>query len=147
MREALNFTRPGDVLVVWKLDRLSRSLGHLVETIQTLEKRSIAVRSLTEMLDTSRPEGSAILPLIAALCAVERNLVRERTMAGLVAARQRGRIGGRPRLFTAEKRRAALPLLADGTPPRDVANILGISIATLYRCLPASQRTAPAEAA
>jgi DNA invertase Pin-like site-specific DNA recombinase len=147
MREALGFARPGDVLVIWKLDRLSRSLGHLIETIQGLERRGIAVRSLTEMLDTTRPEGSAIFPLIAALCAVERNLVRERTMAGLMAARQRGRVGGRPRLFSTEKKRAALRLLANGTPPRDVADVLGISVATLYRHLPASQRTALAEAA
>src|SRR4051794_6273318 len=105
MREALDFAREGDVLVVWKLDRLSRSLGHLVETVPTLERRGIGFRSLTEMMDTSRPEASAIFfPIFAALCSVERSLVRERTMAGLQAARQRGRVGGRPRLFTAEKK-------------------------------------------
>jgi DNA invertase Pin-like site-specific DNA recombinase len=107
MREALDFAREGDVLIVWKLDRLSRSLGHLVETVQALERRSIGFRSLTELLDTNRPEASAIFPIFAALCSVERSLVRERTMAGLQAARQRGRVGGRPRLFTAEKKRAA----------------------------------------
>jgi DNA invertase Pin-like site-specific DNA recombinase len=142
MREALDFARPGDVLVVWKLDRLSRSLGHLVETIQALEGRRIGFRSLSEALDTSRPETNTIFPIFAALSAVERSLVRERTMAGLAAARERGRVGGRPRLFTAEKKRAALRLLANGTPPRDVANVLGISIPTLYRGLPASQRAA-----
>src|SRR5271155_948204 len=100
------------------------------------------------MMDTSRPEVSGIFfPIFAALCSVERNLVRERTMAGLEAARQRGRVGGRPRVFTAEKKRAAARLLANGTPPRDVANVLGISIPTLYRNLPASQRIALTEAA
>ena len=147
MREALDFARPGDVVVVWKLDRLSRSLGHLVETVQALEVRGLGFRSLTEALDTSRPEANAIFPIFAALCSVERSLIRERTMAGLAAARLRGRLGGRPRLFTAEKKRAALGLLANGTPPRDVASVLGISVPTLYRHLPASQRTALAEAA
>jgi DNA invertase Pin-like site-specific DNA recombinase len=144
MREALDFAREGDVLVVWKLDRLSRSLGHLVETVQSLEQRGIGFRSLTEVLDTNRPEASAIFPIFAALCSVERSLARERTMAGLQAARRRGRVGGRPRLFTAEKKRAAARLLANGTAPRDVANVLGISVPTLYRGLPASQRVAEA---
>jgi DNA invertase Pin-like site-specific DNA recombinase len=121
-----------------------RSLGHLVETVQALEGRGIGFRSLTEALDTSRPEANAIFPIFAALGAVERSLVRERTMAGLLAARQRGRVGGRPRLFTAEKKRAAARLLANGTAPRDVANVLGISVPTLYRGLPASQRVAEA---
>jgi DNA invertase Pin-like site-specific DNA recombinase len=147
MREALDFARPGDVVVVWKLDRLSRGLGHLVETVQALEKRGIGFRSLTESLDTSRPEANAIFPIFAALSSVERSLIRERTMAGLQAARQRGRVGGRPRLFTTEKKRAAARLLANGTPPRDVANVLGVSVPTLYRHLPASHRAANAEAA
>jgi DNA invertase Pin-like site-specific DNA recombinase len=147
MREALDFARSGDVLVVWKLDRLSRSLGHLVETVQTLEVRGIGFRSLTENLDTARPEASALFPIFAALSSVERSLIRERTVAGLAAARQRGRVGGRPRLFTAEKKRAALRLLANGTPPRDVAIVLGVSIPTLYRHLPAAQRSPLAEAA
>jgi len=142
LREALEFARGGDSLVVWKMDRLSRSLGHLIETVQTLERREIGFRSLTEMFDTSRPESSVLFAIFAALASVERSLVRERTMAGLQAARERGRVGGRPRLFTAEKIKAATGLLANGTPPRDVADVLGVSVPTLYRHLPAAQRAA-----
>src|SRR5579862_7887650 len=83
LREALDFARPGDQLVVWKLDRLSRSLAHLIETVQMLERREVGFRSLTEMLDTTRPEASTIFPIFAALSSVERSLVRERTLAGL----------------------------------------------------------------
>ena len=145
--EALAFARDGDLLVVWKLDRLSRSLSHLVETVQELERRRVGFRSLTEGLDTSNSGGKAIFPIFAAISAVERALVIERTKAGLAAAKQRGRIGGRPRLLTAEKMAAAMKLLGAGTAPRDVASILGVSIPTLYRHCPASQRTTSSEAA
>jgi DNA invertase Pin-like site-specific DNA recombinase len=147
LREALAFARDGDLLVVWKLDRLSRSLSHLVETVQELERRGVGFRSLTEGLDTSNPGGKAIFPIFAAISAVERALVIERTKAGLAAAKQRGRIGGRPKLLTAEKLAAAMKLLGAGTAPRDVASILGVSIPTLYRHCPASQRTTSSEAA
>ena len=95
-REALAYAREGDLIVVWKLDRLSRSLGHLVETVQELERRGIGFRSLTEAIDTSSTGGKAIFPLFAALAAVERSFIQERTRAGLAAARQRGRVGGVP---------------------------------------------------
>jgi DNA invertase Pin-like site-specific DNA recombinase len=147
LREALGFVREGDLIVVWKLDRLSRSLSHLVETVQELERRGIGFRSLTEGLDTSNSGGKAIFPLFAAIASVERTLIQERTRAGLAAARQRGRIGGRPKLLTAEKLAVATKLLAHGTPPRDVATILRVSIPTLYRHCPASQRTTSSEAA
>jgi DNA invertase Pin-like site-specific DNA recombinase len=145
--EALAFARDGDLLVVWKLDRLSRSLSHLVETVQELERRGIGFRSLTEGLDTSNSGGKAIFPIFAAIASVERTLLQERTRAGLAAARQRGRVGGRPKLLTPEKFEAAMKLFANGTPPRDVATILGVSIPTLYRHCPASQRTTSSEAA
>jgi DNA invertase Pin-like site-specific DNA recombinase len=103
LRDALGFARDGDLLLVWKLDRLSRSLSHLVETVQELERRGIGFRSLTEGLDTSNSGGKAIFPLFAAIASVERTLIQERTRAGLAAAKLRGRIGGRPRLMTAEK--------------------------------------------
>ena len=147
LREALAFARDGDLLAVWKLDRLSRSLSHLVETVQELERRGIGFRSLTEGLDTSNPGGKAIFPIFAAIASVERTLLQERTRAGLASVRQRGRIGGRPKLLTTEKLEAAIKLLATGTPPREVATILGVSIPTLYRHCPASQRTALSEAA
>jgi DNA invertase Pin-like site-specific DNA recombinase len=140
LREALAFIRDGDLLVVWKLDRLSRSLGHLVETVQELERRGVGFRSLTEGLDTTNSGGKAIFPIFAAIASVERTLIQERTRAGLAAARRRGRVGGRPKLLTAEKYQAAMKLLGTGTPPREVAAILGISIPTLYRHCPASQR-------
>ena len=147
LRDALGFARDGDLLLVWKLDRLSRSLSHLVETVQELERRGIGFRSLTEGLDTSNSGGKAIFPLFAAIASVERTLIQERTRAGLAAARQRGRIGGRPKLLTTEKLAAATKLLASGTPPRDVATILGVSIPTLYRHCPASLRATSSEAA
>jgi DNA invertase Pin-like site-specific DNA recombinase len=147
LRDALAFARDGDLLVVWKLDRLSRSLGHLVETVQELERRGIGFWSLTEGLDTSNSGGKTIFPLFAAIASVERTLIQERTRAGLAAARQRGRIGGRPRLLTAEKLAAAMKLLSGGTPPREVAGIFNISIATLYRCCPASRRLASSNTA
>ena len=140
LREALAYARDGDLIVVWKLDRLSRSLGHLVETVQDMERRGIGFRSLTEAIDTSSPSGKAIFPIFAAISSVERTLIQERTRAGLAAARQRGRVGGRPKLLTAEKLEAAMKLLANGTPPRDVANVIGVSIPTLYRHCPASRR-------
>jgi DNA invertase Pin-like site-specific DNA recombinase len=147
LHDALGFARDGDLLLVWKLDRLSRSLSHLVETVQELERRGIGFRSLAEGLDTSNSGGKAIFPLFAAIASVERTLIQERTRAGLAAARQRGRIGGRPKLLTTEKLAAAVKLLGAGTAPRDVAGILGVSIPTLYRHCPASQRTTSSEAA
>jgi DNA invertase Pin-like site-specific DNA recombinase len=146
LRDALAYARDGDLIVVWKLDRLSRSLGHLVETVQELERRGIGFRSLTEAIDTNSPGGKAIFPIFAAISSVERTLMQERTRAGLAAARQRGRIGGRPKVMTSEKLQAAAKLLATGTPPKDVANILAISLPTLYRHCPASQRLMPPDA-
>ena len=147
LRDALAFAREGDVLAVWKCDRLSRSLAHLIETVQELERRGIGFRSLAEGIDTGSAGGKIVFPIFAAIASVERTLIQERTRAGLAAARQRGRFGGRPKLLTAGKMEAAMKLLANGTPPRDVANILGVSIPTLYRHCPASHRSAAPDAA
>ena len=147
LRDALAFAREGDVMAVWKCDRLSRSLAHLIETVQKLERRGIGFRSLAEGIDTGSAGGKIVFPIFAALASVERSLIQERTRAGLAAARQRGRIGGHPKLLTAEKLTAAMKLLGAGTPPRDVATILGVSVPTLYRHCPASQRTTSSEAA
>jgi DNA invertase Pin-like site-specific DNA recombinase len=146
LREALAFAREGDLIVVWKLDRLSRSLSHLVETVQELERRGIGFRSLTEGLDTSNSGGKAIFPLFAAIASVERTLIQERTRAGLAAARLRGRVGGRPKLMTAEKLAAAMKLLGAGSSPKEIAGILNVSIATLYRHCPASRRVISSDA-
>ena len=123
--DALNYARDGDVIVVWRLDRLGRSLSHLITTIQDLEQRGIGFRSLTESIDTTTTGGRLVFHIFGALAEFERNLIRERTKAGLAAALQRGRVGGRPPSMTKEKIKAAAKLLADGNPPRDVASLAG----------------------
>src|SRR3990170_7616784 len=97
LAEALNFVRSGDTLVVWKLDRLGRSLKHLIETIRDLEQRQVSFKSLTENIDTTTSGGKLVFHLFGALAEFERDLIRERTQAGLAAARARGRMGGRPK--------------------------------------------------
>src|ERR671938_488780 len=100
LEEAINYAREGDVLVVWRLDRLGRSLGHLIETITELHRRGVGFRSLTEQIDTTTPSGKLIFHVFGALAEFERDLIRERTQAGLTAARVRGRTGGRPAVMT-----------------------------------------------
>lgn len=141
LAEAIDFARRGDVLVVWKLDRLGRSLPHLIEVVGDLEGRGVGFRSLTESIDTTTSGGKLIFNIFASLADFERALIRERTNAGLKAARARGRIGGRPRAMTDEKVGAAARLLRDGTPARDVARVIGVSVPTLYRWLPASRES------
>jgi DNA invertase Pin-like site-specific DNA recombinase len=94
--EMLDFARPGDIIVVWKLDRLGRSLKELIETVQMLEKRGMELKSLKENIDTTTPTGRLMFYLMAALAEFERDIISERTQAGLEAARARGRLGGRP---------------------------------------------------
>lgn len=131
---ALDACREGDILVVWKLDRLGRSLPHLVETVQTLATRKVGFRSLHEQLDTTTSGGKLIFHLFAALAEFERDLIRERTTAGLTAARARGRKGGRPKGVDEKKRKAALALKRD---PRysvkEICDIVGISRNTYYK--------------
>ena len=133
--EALAYLREGDALVVWRLDRLGRSLKHLIETVTSLHKRSIGFRSLTENIDTTTPTGKLIFHVFGAIAEFERDLNRERTHAGLEAARARGRVGGRPRkLNTPGKIALARQLFADKTNTiADICNTLHISRATLYR--------------
>jgi DNA invertase Pin-like site-specific DNA recombinase len=132
----LDQLRPGDTLVVWKLDRLGRSLRHLVDTVQSLKERDIGFRSLQESIDTTTPGGKLIFHMFAALAEFERDLIRERTMAGLAAARARGRQGGRPAKMTAAKLSTAKRLHDEGNlTMQEIADVVGVSRGTLYRHL------------
>ena len=137
LTNALSFLRPGDTLVVWRLDRLGRSLKHLIEVVAQLAERGIGFKSLTEQIDTTTPGGKLIFHVFGALAEFERDVIRERTHAGLAAARARGRLGGRPKkLADAKQLELARTLYAGGQ--TDIATIcqtLGISRATLYRYL------------
>jgi DNA invertase Pin-like site-specific DNA recombinase len=134
--EALSFLRKGDTLVVWKLDRLGRSLQHLIQVVNQLREKGIYFRSIQESLDTSSSGGKLIFHIFGALAEFERDVIRDRTMAGLAAARARGRVGGRPKIMTDKKVRLAKTLLADHTNTiDDVCETLGVSRATLYRYL------------
>ena len=136
LQEALDFLRKGDSLVVWRLDRLGRSLKHLLETVSLLEERGIGFRSLQESIDTTTSGGRLIFHIFGALAEFERNLIRERTMAGLKAARARGRVGGRPRKLDAKKTELAYRLYDEKKyGVKEICQILGISKPTLYSYL------------
>ncbi|WP_369069383.1 recombinase family protein [Kineococcus terrestris] len=126
---------PGDVLVVWRLDRLDRSLRHLLTLIDDLDGRGVGFRSLSESIDTTTATGRLVLHLFGALGEFERDLLRERTSAGLQAAAARGRHGGRPPVMTPAKLAAARSLLAAGRSTSEAAAAIGVSRATLYRSL------------
>jgi DNA invertase Pin-like site-specific DNA recombinase len=128
--------RPGDVVTVWRLDRLGRSLRHLIDVVAVLESRGVAFRSLTEALDTSTPGGKLTFHLFGALAEFERDLIRERTMAGLAAARARGRKGGRPTVMTPEKLKVVKSMYATGEHDvAAIARVVGVSRASVYRAL------------
>ena len=137
---ALDQLREGDTLVVWKLDRLGRSVKGLIDCVSKIEKQGVHLKSLTDQIDTQTASGRFFFHMMASLAQMERELIMERTKTGLEAARQRGRVGGRKRLMTPSKVESAKSLLATGIPPIDVAENLGVSVKTLYRWLPASQR-------
>jgi DNA invertase Pin-like site-specific DNA recombinase len=134
LQQALASLREGDTLVVWKLDRLGRSLKHLVETVHTLEEQGVGFKSLQENLDTTSSGGKLIFHLFAALAEFERDIIRERTQAGLSAARARGRQGGRPKGRDAIKRAAARALSQDKSRSvTEICKMLGISRTSFYR--------------
>lgn len=146
LEELLAFVRPGDTVIVWKLDRLGRSLKDLIETLNMLKDRGVDFISLTEKIDTTMPGGKLIFHLMGALAEFERDLIRERTNAGLAAARARGRIGGRPkRLATNGKVALARRLFADPNHSiPEICSTLGISRSTLYRYVRETKETSHA---
>jgi len=145
---ALDPLRAGDSLVVWKLDRLARSLKQLIETVELLESRSIGLRSLTEAIDTTTAGGKLVFHVFGALAEFERSIIRERTKAGLDAARARGKKGGRPPALAAKDLAAAKAMLSDPEiTMEEVAKRLKVAPSTLYRHMPggrgAIQETEP----
>jgi DNA invertase Pin-like site-specific DNA recombinase len=140
LEAALNYVRRGDTLVVWRLDRLGRSLPHLITTMTGLEERGIGFKSLTENIDTTTSGGKLIFHIFGALAEFERNLIRERTQAGLTAARARGRTGGRPKALTSKQLSIAQELYEKRHPIAEICRILKISKATLYRAIKTEKR-------
>jgi DNA invertase Pin-like site-specific DNA recombinase len=138
LKDALEYAREGDTLVVWRLDRLSRSLKDLIEMVTQLEARGIGLKSLHESLDTSSSSGKLIFHIFGALAEFERNLIRERTQAGLQAARARGRKGGRPKSLNADKRALAVRLYEERKHTvKQICQMIGISKPTLYKYIDA----------
>jgi DNA invertase Pin-like site-specific DNA recombinase len=140
LHDALEFVRSGDTLIVWKLDRLARSMKQLIETVENLRIRGIGFRSLTEALDTTTAQGWLVFHMFGALAEFERSLIRERTQAGLPAARRAGRTGGRPPKLTEDDLVVVRVLLANpDIGVTQIAHRLGVSPATLYRYIPAAR--------
>jgi DNA invertase Pin-like site-specific DNA recombinase len=137
LKRALDVLREGDTLVVWKLDRLGRTVKQLVDLVTDLANKGIHFRSLTDSIDTSTPAGRFFFHVMASLAQMERELMIERTQAGLVAAKNMGRVGGRKRKMTDSKIEMAKKLLNDKMLHVDVARELGVSVPTLYRHVPA----------
>ena len=135
LRAALDYVRDGEVLVVWKLDRLGRSLPHLIETVTELAKRGVGFRSLTEAIDTTTPGGRLIFHIFGALGQFERDLIGERTRAGLAAAAARGRKGGRKPAVTEDKLRRAREHVAKGLTVREAAMRVKVGKTALYEAL------------
>jgi DNA invertase Pin-like site-specific DNA recombinase len=135
LARALAFLKPGDCLVVWKLDRLGRSLPHLLTTVTDLKARGIAFRSLTEQMDTTTPQGEFLFHIFGALAQFERSLTQERVLAGLAAARRRGRRGGRPVAIDAEKLAAVTTALDGGATKAAVCRTFGVKRGTLIDSL------------
>jgi len=147
LMRALDHLRSGDTLVVWKLDRLARSMRQLIETIDTLSERSVGFRSLTEALDTGTAGGKLIFHIFGALAEFERAVIRERVRAGVKAARERGRLNGRPRALSEEDLAVARVLLQNqNSTVADVAARLNVSVPTLYRYLPGGRAQFGAQA-
>ena len=142
LADALSYARTGDILVVWKLDRLGRTMKGLIDLSADLAARGIGLRSITDGIDTAGTAGKLVFHIIAAMAEMERDLVRERTTAALIVARREGRVGGRKTVMTPKRIEAARKLLSSGMTAREIAPTIGVSIATLYRHLPAPEQEA-----
>jgi DNA invertase Pin-like site-specific DNA recombinase len=137
----LELARPGDVVVCWRLDRIARSLRHLIEIADDLSHRGVGLRSITEAIDTSTPAGRFLFNILGALGQMEHEIIVERTRAGLAAAAARGRVGGRPRSLDSTKLTVAQALVADGSlSMAEIAQQVGCAPSTLYRSLPGGRR-------
>jgi DNA invertase Pin-like site-specific DNA recombinase len=143
--DALSYMRKNDTLVIWKLDRLGRSVNGLISLVEKLKQEGIHFQSITDGIDTATPAGRFFFHVMASLAQMERELLIERTKAGLAAARERGRVGGRKRSMTESKVKAAKKLLYEGMSATDVAENLGVSIPTLYRWCPAFERNSSSD--
>lgn len=143
LSKALEYVNPGDVFVVWKLDRLGRSLTHLISIVNELREKRVAFCSLTENMDTSTPSGELFFHVFGALAQYERALIQERVVAGLSAARQRGRIGGRPRAIFGEKLEAIIVALDSGMSKAAVCRNFGVKRTTLIETLARVNWTGP----
>jgi DNA invertase Pin-like site-specific DNA recombinase len=136
--EALAALKPGDVLIVWKLDRLGRSLSHLIQITKQLGASDVGFRSLSESIDTTNAPGRLLFHIMGALAEFERSLIVERTRAGMASAKQQGtKLGRKPKLSN-DQIEHARKLIDSGESPRHVAKTIGVSTATLYRSIPAA---------
>jgi DNA invertase Pin-like site-specific DNA recombinase len=143
LKAALDFMRFGDSLVIWKLDRLARSTRQLLETVEEFERRGLGLKILTQNIDTTNAGGRLIFTIFSAIAEFEREIIRERTCAGLDAARLRGHKGGRPRALSEKDLKQARALLTDPEiTVEDVARRLGVGPSTLYRYIPAARQSA-----
>ncbi|HBR2884691.1 TPA: recombinase family protein [Klebsiella pneumoniae] len=140
LRRAIRRLKPGDSLVVWKLDRLGRSVRDLITLVSELQDRGIHFRSLTDSIDTSTPAGRFFFHVMSALAEMERELIVERTRAGLAVARERGRIGGRRRVMTTEVVERCRRMLGTGATRQQVADVIGVGVKTIYKYFPAAVR-------
>ncbi|MEH4266303.1 recombinase family protein [Klebsiella aerogenes] len=138
LKRALRRLKPGDVLVVWKLDRLGRSVRDLITLVSELQARGVNFRSLTDSIDTSTPAGRFFFHVMSALAEMERELIVEHTRAGLAAAREQGRIGGRRRVMTPQVLERCQKLLENGATRQQVADVIGVGAKTVYKYFPAN---------
>jgi DNA invertase Pin-like site-specific DNA recombinase len=141
LTEALGHLREGDTLVVWRLDRLGRSLRHLIDTITSLRERGVGFKSLTENVDTTTSSGKLVFHIFGALAEFEREIIRERTQAGLESARSRGKVGGRPKALTVKEVQMLRNMATDKSlTVSDICKTLGIGRTTFYRYVEAGEK-------